>query len=382
MTTWLDLLTRVAADLHAAGLPIARFALFEPTLHPTVLGRAFFWSPSAPPRIETMNALSGTLDEASSVVLGPTFRGSPIFRIFLDKFEIRRDLTSEGEPGEHPVFRELREQGMIGYFALPILFRGGGVDALSICTQRPSGFTEEEIANVRYIARPLARLLETVALQHTAEGLLATYLGHRAGTRVLAGRVHRGDLDLLRAVVWFSDLRGFTAASASRPPRAVIEMVNDLFECQVPAIGRHGGEVLKFIGDGLLAIFPCSENAAETAAVCADALQAADEAFAALAAKNGDQPEPLRMGLALHLGEVAYGNVGGASRLDFTAIGPAVNLAARLESLTTKVERRVLVSSDFARHAGRPVTSAGTFPLKGIPTPHEVFFPAGHDDPC
>ena len=160
--------------------------------------------------------------------------------------------------------------------------------------------------------------------------------------------------------------------SSRRSPPEIIAVLNELFDCQVPAIDAHGGEVLKFIGDGLLAIFPLAAPD-DVAKQCADALAAATDAFAALDVRNARALEPIRFGLALHVGELAYGNIGAASRLDFTAIGPEVNLAARLEGLTGKLDRRIVLSAELARHAAVPVLDLGGFELKGVPGDQRVF---------
>src|SRR6185312_14721747 len=211
---------------------------------------------------------------------------------------------------------------------------------------------------------PLARLAEIFALRRVAGNLLSTYAGRASGDRILAGRILRGDVETLRAVIWFSDLRGFTEMSARRTPTEIVSVLNELFDCQVPAIERHGGKVLKFIGDGLLAIFPVQDDVTSR---CEAALAAATEAFAALDARNTRASEPIRFGLALHVGEVAYGNIGGASRLDFTAIGPAVNVASRLEGLTGKLGVRLVLSSALAPHTSLALEDLGELELKGVP---------------
>jgi adenylate cyclase len=174
---------------------------------------------------------------------------------------------------------------------------------------------------------------------------------------VLAGKIRRGDTERIEAAIWFSDQRGFSTLSNQMEPQAVIDMLNALFDCQVPAIEAHGGEVLKFMGDGLLAIFPAADAGATTA--CRNALAAATAALAS-------RPDPIRFGIALHLGEVAYGNIGGATRLDFTCIGRAVNLAARLESLTGTTGHDVLASAEFVRQHGGRFEPVGDYPVKGF----------------
>jgi len=230
------------------------------------------------------------------------------------------------------------------------------------------------LAALARVVRPLSRVAEILALRRTAASLLTTYVGRNAGERILAGRIVRGDIETLRAVIWFSDLRGFTEMSARLPPAEIIETINQVFECQVPAIEQRGGEVLKFIGDGMLAIFPVDETSTPALRTAA-ALEAADQAFAALAALNTTRTAALQFGLALHLGEIAYGNIGSSNRLDFTVIGSAVNLAARLEGLTGKLGRPLLLSEALAAHATRPLDELGAFELKGVPGKQRVYAP-------
>ena len=213
--------------------------------------------------------------------------------------------------------------------------------------------------------------------------LLRLYLGEITGPQVLAGRIQRGDMESIHAVIWFSDLRGFTALSGEVAPKSLIHTLNEVFDCQVLAIQKHGGEVLKFIGDGLFAIFP-TNGAQDQSTICNRALDAATEAFLALGSLNERRlarGEPVvRFGLALHVGEVAYGNIGGAARLDFTCIGPAVNLAARLEGLTGKLGHDIVVSEAFAALTSRPMKDAGRHALKGITEPQRVFVPCSSDE--
>jgi adenylate cyclase len=205
--------------------------------------------------------------------------------------------------------------------------------------------------------------------------LLDTYIGHHAGGRILAGHIRRGDIEEIDAAIWISDMREFTALSDRMAPRALIDLLNRYFDCQVPAIADEGGEVLKFIGDGLLAIFPIGD--ADPEEVCSRALAAARRARAAVAdlsrPTNAEDFMRLRFGLALHLGRVSYGNIGGGNRLDFTCIGPAVNCAARIEKLTSQLGRAVLASGAFAHYCPAQFTTLGEFSLAGFSAPQMIF---------
>ena len=248
---------------------------------------------------------------------------------------------------------------------------------MSWTTTRPGGFGEDDIAALEAVRLPLARLAEVHALRRVAATLLSTYVGHDAGERILQGRIRRGDIERIDAVILLADLRDFTSLSNRLAGEAVIALLNGYFDAVVPALAAHGGEVLKFMGDGVLGIFPA---AAGPGAACREALAAvaeADAALGALNARRAEDGEPaLRYGLALHLGEVLYGNIGSAGRLDFTAIGPAVNLTARLERLARDLGRTVVVSAAFAARCPAPLIALGRHELRGFAEPETVFTPA------
>jgi adenylate cyclase len=208
--------------------------------------------------------------------------------------------------------------------------------------------------------------------------VLNAYLGAKTGPKVLEGQIRRGTGEEITAVLWSSDLRSFTALSDRLPGNRMIALLNALFDAQAKAIHDHGGEILKFIGDGLLAIFPI-ERAEMAAGAARQALEAAMEAIAAVSGL-GDElaavgEPPLHIVVALHLGTVIYGNIGAANRLDFTVIGPAVNLVSRVEAVAKALNLAIVVSDEFARAYGGPLRSLGTHQLRGLATPHELFAP-------
>lgn len=361
---------RMSEALLEAGIPVDRTAAFIRTLHPHIMGRRFLWSPGTPVQIA----------EASYTVLNSVeFLTSPVAKVMKTGQTFRRRLVDDPPHPEENMIGPLAAEGFTDYVAIPIKFMSGEMHAITMATRAPGGFDDEQLAAMHRVVVPLSRLAEIMALRRTATNLLNTYVGHEAGERILAGKIHLGDTETIHAVIWFSDLRGFTALSGSIGADALIGTLNQVFDCQVRAIQRNGGEVLKFIGDGLLAIFPTNKSPDRSAA-CARALDAAAEAFKALDAVNEKRLQqgdgPVRFGLALHIGDVAYGNIGGAGRLDFTCIGTAVNLAARLEGLTGQLKRDIVVSSAFATLTKCPVESIGTFSLKGVSGPEVVFAPA------
>ncbi len=363
-----DLLAELCQRLIAAGLPLHRVAVFVRTLHPNVMGRRFLWKPET--GVEVTEAPYDFLTT-------DTFRKSPLPAVIRTGRAIRRRLADPDCPRDFVILAELAAGGVTDYLIDPLDFSDGQVHAVAWTTARAGGFVDADLAALAAIRAPLARLTEIYGLRGVMATLLSTYAARGAGRRILQGQIRRGDLERIRAVLLVSDLRGFTTLSNRLPGEQVIGLLNDYFDGLVTAIEAHGGEVLKFMGDGLLAIFPV---AADPAAACAAALAAAEAARGALAEGNAvrraaGEPE-LKNGMALHLGEVLYGNVGSASRLDFTTIGPAVNLTARLETLARDLGRDLVLSAAFAAACPGPLTSLGRFELRGFSEPQEVFAPA------
>jgi adenylate cyclase len=298
------------------------------------------------------------------------FRDNPIARVYQTGGPIRRRLADPDRALDFPVLAELRAEGVTDYLASPLLFTDGAIHAVTCTTREPGGFTDTQIAALEAIMTPLARVAEIRALRRTASVLLDTYVGHDAGERILAGHIRRGDIEEIHAAIWLSDMRGFTALADRQPPRVLIDLLNRYFDCQVPVILDHGAEVLKFMGDGLLSIFTIAGDEAE---VCKRALAAARQAQTNIAELSRTAMPGLRFGLALHIGDVLYGNIGSSNRLDFTCIGPAVNCAARIEKLTSQLGRAILASGEFARHCAGEFTPLGEFTLAGFSAPQLVF---------
>ena len=348
----IDVADRMGRDMSAAGIGLQRLGVFVTTIHPNVVGRAFIWERGKQSRVAEQSYATRT---------SPDFINSPIAWV---TFHGREWRWRKGDPdGGFQAISDFSARGCVDYVAMPLTFIDGAVHVMSIASD--VGFSDDDLVEIRRVARPLARIAEIFALVRTASTILSTYVGQHAGERVIAGRIMRGDIEMIRAAIWFSDLRGFTTLSTEHTPQEVIAIINEVFEAQVPAIERHGGEVLKFIGDGLLAIFPIHDDGP---ARCREALAAAGECFATLANTKH------RLGLALHVGEVAYGNIGSSSRLDFTAIGNAVNMAARLEGVASKLGRPIVMSEAFAELAGGG-EDLGKHELKGIPEPQRVLAP-------
>jgi adenylate cyclase len=360
-----QVLAQLCDRLVACGIPLWRVAVFVNTLHPQIIGRRFIWRPGVD--VEISEGQFGLFDT-------PEFLNNPVARVYATKTAIRRRLADPGCAMDFPILQELHGEGVTDYLALPLFFTDGAVQLVTCTTRQPGGFTDEQVAGIEAIITPLARVAEIRAWRRTASTLLDTYVGHDAGERILAGQIHRGDIEEIHAAIWLSDMRGFTGLADRQPPRVLIDLLNRYFDCQVPVILEHGAEVLKFMGDGLLAIFTIAGDETE---VCKRALAAARQAQANVADLARSAMQGLRFGLALHIGDVLYGNIGSGNRLDFTCIGPAVNFAARIEKLTSQLGREILASGEFARHCRGEFTSLGEFALPGFSAAQQVF---GLDD--
>ncbi len=354
-----EMIAEACERMVAAGLPLWRFGIFIRTLHPEIFGRNFIWREGGEVEI-------GTVD--FEILETPEFARSPLRLVFEQGLEVRGRMDDPGSK-DFPFLDDMRVEGVTDYVAMPMQFLDGSVHATSWSTRHPGGFSDEHIAAIHAIVKPLARISEIISLRRTAEMLLDTYVGNRAGARILGGQIRRGHNDTMQAAIWLSDLRGFTALSDRLPAETVVEILNQYFDCQVAAIRGHGGEVLKFMGDGLLAVFPIDEYVGDAAHVCARVLEAARESRAsveALAFPIGDVVERFRFGVALHVGNILYGNIGGGNRLDFTCIGRAVNLAARLEKIAGRLGRTVVVSEVFADACRHDWRELGEFPIAGF----------------
>lgn len=352
--------------LVAAGLPLWRVGVFIRTLHPDIFGRNFIWRPGAEVEI-------GSVD--FHVLESPEFQSSPLIIVFQQGIEVRA-RSDDPQSKRFPIIEDLRAEGVTDYIALPLLFIDGSIHASSWTTKQPGGFTDTQLNALRLLVPALARVIEIISLRRTASILLDTYVGNRAGERILGGQIRRGHTDTMHAAVWLSDLRGFTALSDRLPAEIVVDILNHYFDCQVSSIRAHGGEVLKYMGDGLLAVFPIAEHDGTAQQVCTRVLEAARESRASVEAMHypiGESVERFRFGVALHVGKILYGNIGGGNRLDFTCIGPAVNLAARLEKIAGRLHRTVVASEGFAGICRGGWSDLGEFPIAGFSKAERVY---------
>ncbi len=350
------------------GRPLWRVALNLLALHPQVVATTAVWY-----RDTGVSEEDWPHDPAVTV---ESLR-SPITHTFATG-QRWRCLLKSAEADSFPLLAEWRDRGATEYLSCPLPFGTGRVSTITFVTDQDDGFSDEEVEFLADVTRVLTPVAEALALRRAQAILLETYVGRHAGTRVVRENgISRNAAETLRAVILCCDLRGFTAMAETLTSQELLGTLNAYFDCVAPAVHLEGGEVLKFVGDGMLAIFPAGPDREGDAHACRRALAAVTLAQERVDVLNAERQatgsQPLRYGMGLHLGEVSYGNIGAADRLDFTVIGPAVNLVFRIEKLSSKLGRNLLVSADFAAACERPVESLGLHHLHGLLAPREVF---------
>ncbi|QPF87785.1 adenylate/guanylate cyclase domain-containing protein [Bradyrhizobium genosp. L] len=362
-----NIFAELCVRLQRAGIPIKRASLHLLIHHPQWLGARILWVNGA--QEATITRVDYDVRQRAEYI------GSPVEEIQGGVAEIRENLERDPAQGrKHGVYDELRASGLTDYVAWPMHHTLGKRHMVAFSTDRPGGFDEAHIAYLSNVLPILALVSEIRMKNRLARTLLETYVGTHAGEMILAGATRRGSGTTVHAAILICDLRDFTKISDNWPRDDVIELLNDYFDAVSEPVAKYGGEILKFMGDGLLAIFPLDEPKA-----CANLLHAVTEARRAMTAlneknrKNGSAP--LRYGIGVHVGDVMYGNIGSRSRLDFTVIGPAVNMASRLETLTKQLGKPVLLSRAFADMvAGQfELEHVGEHAVRGFSEPIELF---------
>jgi len=364
----LDFTEQLTAQLCAFGLPLARYSTAIPSLHPQIVGFSSKWTPKEGVTFRQYEAEDRKSEE---------YLNSPFRRAFEQGLTHYYDLRGRAETLEYGLLRDLKNEGITGYMLVALPFSDGSFKAVSFATDQDDGFQHQHLEFIEALQGPLAAAIEIRYLNYTAGLLMDTYVGPIAGQRVLKGDITRGSGETIDAVIWFCDLKGFTALSEQASSTALINVLNRYFEGVCTAIEAGGGEVLKFIGDAVLAVFQTGDSMAQKA------LEAAGQALVNLEQVNHDLAvqdlPPVECGIALHKGTVVYGNIGSATRLDFTVIGQDVNLASRIEALTRDLQAPILVSEAFAQvHQGN-FECEGRFALKGLSGTHAVYRPLGEE---
>ncbi len=363
--------------LHEAGLPLLRVHITIRTVHPLIGSVDLTWW-----RDRALE--SGERMHGPAVPL--RWRQSPLFWMLEHrKLELRCRLDASDSDSDFPVFEDFRRVGATDYLALVTAFgthdaafeQHDGI-ATSWLTDREGGFREAELQALRRVQLPLALVAKLSKREHTAMNVATAYLGADAGRRVLEGQIRLGDVEQIPAVIWYSDLRGSTAMADGMPAREFLKDLNAYFHCTAGAVLDHGGEVLRFIGDAVLAVFPLAGGDTPTE-VAATALQAARAAGTRLenlnAAREARGEAPLAYGLGLHVGEVLYGNIGVPGRIEFSVVGNAANEVCRLQDLCKVLDEPLLVSKAFAEQLSIEWRVLGRYNLRGIDTEQEVFAP-------
>jgi len=367
ITDSIRLTEQLLARLDAAGAHIDRLRISCSTLHPQLAAIGLGWERGG--RAQFWYGEHG-------VERSEAYIGSPVDHVHSTASPLHQRVEPVEQPGEHPIWRDLRQASMRDYLALPLVFSNGAVNVLTLATRQPQGFDADDVARLQALANLIAPLFELMVTRRTELGLLDTFVGKRVSERILDGQVRRGDGDQITAAFWYSDLRGFTALSESLPTAQVLRLLNDYFEHCAAAAAARGGEILQFIGDAILIVFEIWRDD-QRASVCRAALEAAIDAFDTLAVVNdrrrrAGEPQ-VEFGLGLHVGTVTHGNVGAPNRLAFNVVGPAVNMTARIQDMTKTFQVPLLMSAEFAREVDRPVTSVGRHALRGIATAQELF---------
>ena len=362
-----NIFAELCLRLQRAGIPVKRATLHLMILHPQWLGSRIMWADGM--RVAQLRRVDYDVRERSEYI------DSPANEIHDGATEVRENLERDPALGrKHAVYDGMRAKGLTDYVAWPLYHTLGSQHIVAFATDRPGGFDDAHIDRLLKLLPVLALVSEIRMKNRLARTLLETYVGSHAGELVLAGATRRGSGTTVRAAIMICDLRDFTRISNNWPRDDVIDLLNGYFDAMSEPIARHGGEILKFIGDGLLAIFPLSDPSA-----CANLLHAVAEARQAMVALNEKNSQtgraPLNYGTGVHVGDVMYGNIGSRTRLDFTVIGPAVNMASRLETLTKQLGRTVLLSRAFADFVKSDfdLERVGEYPVRGFSDPIELF---------
>ena len=360
------LVEQLGEQLVAAGAPLMRLTIGLQTIHPQWRTMGITW-------VRGQGAKQAC--RPHGIEDTPAYIGSPIQELALTRAPVRYHLdklTAEN----HEVLHELAAMGGTDYYATPMRVAFGRPPALTFMTDRPGGFSEADIRKFHRLIDYMAPIVESRIGNRLSTTLLETYLGRIVGEQILDGLIKRGDGREINAVLWFSDLRDFTGLNERLPPSDVLELLNNYLQLVGDALSANGGEILKFIGDGVMAYFP-ADDALFLPYVTNSAIAAARRLMSDIEAANEARAagglDPVRFGIGLHVGPVTFGNVGTEDRLDFTVIGPAVNRAARLESLTKELHVPVLASAEFNAASTVQLKSLGMQRLRGVPEPVEVF---------
>lgn len=351
-----EVVAGLAKRLVEAGLPMLRVRIGQSVANPLISAWGVIWSRDEGPEGYTIPR--GMLATGS-------YKGSPFEQVIATRKPLHKSLENLVAEADHPVLFELAESGSTDYLAIPIAYGDGSLQVSAFTTDRPGGFSAAEVTLIEDLAPAIGAALEPAAMRHSMASLLEVYLGSGPAERIGNGAFRRGETTEIEAAILITDLRGSTALSERLTPDALLDMLGAYFEMVVEAVRAQGGDVLKFVGDGVLAVFPASEIGRREA--CQRAAGAVARAFAHPAAAG------MHFVAALHVGPVVYGNIGSPDRLDFTVVGPTVNYLSRLEGVAKALDRRAVCSKDVAAAISGEAASLGLQALRGVAQPQEVF---------
>lgn len=352
-----ELLAALGRRLVEDGVAVWRISVLIWSLHPMIAGQHVVWTRDDD-QIESRFPSYERLES-------PMFTDSPLRHVADGLGGIRRKLDANPDEFDFPVMHDFKAQGVTDYVAMPLPFSDGRINVMTIACDHPKGFTTANLGLIFECSALISRLFEVFALTSNATSLLETYLGKRTGARVLGGKIRRGDGDAIDAAILFCDLRHSTRLEAELGRETYVNELNRFFEITTDVVNEHDGEVLKFIGDAVLAIFPAGDDRAQA---CRQAVSASARIVEKLNALADTGPCPLTCSIGIAFGEVTYGNVGSRERLDFTVIGSAANVAARLGDYGKKVGHTIVVSEDVAGTA-LDFSPLGDLHLHNVPDP-------------
>jgi len=357
----LSFIEQLCERIEKSGISLARLRIGFRTIHPQIDIWAFTWT--------NENRKADLWGGEHGIRASSKYYGSPAEWVHTHNKPFRRRLTDLDPTKDHKILFEQQEIGLTDYLMCPMEFIDGSHAVISFVTATDEGFSDQDLSELESLVGFIAPIIEVHSTRKIAITLLDTYVGHRSGERVMNGHIQRGDGDVIEAALWFSDLRQYTELSENLDHLQIFGLLNSYFQTLSDVVTPHGGEILKFIGDAALVIFPVDQETSAQKA-CENALSAATEMFKRIVAENKERqvsknPE-INFGIGLHFGKAIYGNVGALDRLDFTVTGPAVNLASRVESLTKETGKQLLLSQTFVEKLKTETLKIGEFDLKGI----------------
>ena len=349
-----------------AGVPLSRVNIGQRFANPLLIAWGIVWTPEE----------TSSYDVAHSIMGTSTFVGGPFHYVLKYLMPLQKSLVNLDPENDHPIYLELAEGGGTDMFATYLTYGDGSEHGCTYVADHPEGFRDEHVALIQDTRTGLSSALEPIAMRKSMTSLLQTYLGDGPAKEVHGGTIQRGEHRRLEAVIMFTDLRGFTQKMETWEEKKLLAALNDYFEVVVQAVESQGGDVLKFMGDGILSIFPF-ENPDQSTERCRSAIEAARDAITVLGKLNQRRmkagEDELAMGIGLNRGTVTYGNIGSPGRLDFTVLGPAVNLASRVQDLCKTVGEPVLLTGSVAEANEKHFLSRGHHEVRGLEEPVEVF---------